>query len=82
MVNTSNIRQRMEVLGLSGGYVGIVDAVQGNTIRLAHEDPDSGGEYHFIPLDWVQSVDEAVHLNKPYDDAMREWQTGPLVAGT
>ena len=25
---TSNIRQRMEVLGLSGGYVGIVDAVE------------------------------------------------------
>lgn len=76
MVNTAQLHERMEVLGSAGGYVGTVDKVVGNSIRLAHEDPDSGGDYHFIPLEWIESVDHAVHLNRLYDDAMREWGTG------
>jgi hypothetical protein len=75
MVDTAKIEAHMEVVGSEGGYVGIVDAVEGNSIRLAHEDEGTTGEYHYIPLDWVGSVDEAVHLNRPFDDAMREWQT-------
>lgn len=80
-MNATNIRKGMDVVGSTGGYVGIVDQVEGASIRLAHEDPDSGGEYHFLPLDWVGSVDDAVHLDRPFDEAMRDWQTAPIGAG-
>lgn len=82
MTDTSKIRAGMEVVGSLHGYVGKVDAIDGNAIRLAHEDPGPDSEYHFIPLDWVASVDEAVHLNRPYDDAMHEWKTGPKSTGS
>ena len=74
-MNTSNIREGMEIVGSYGGYVGKVDKVDGKYIRLAHEDPEAGGEYHFIPLNWVEKVDSAVHLNQPFDDAMQHWAT-------
>jgi len=70
----------MEIVGSFGGYVGKVEQVEGNCIRLAHEDPEPGGDYHFIPLKWVDSVDEVVHLNRPFDDAMREWETAMVMA--
>jgi len=81
-MNAAMIHERMEVLCSTGGYVGTVDEIVGGSIRLAHEDPESGGDYHYIPLDWVESVDEAVHLDRPFDDAMREWQTAPIGAGS
>jgi hypothetical protein len=81
MANPTNIREGMEVLGTDTGYVGKVDKVEGKSIRLAHEDPEPGGDYHFIPLDWVESVDDAVHLNRAHDEAMRQWETAPAGAG-
>ncbi len=77
MVDTSKIRPGMEVVGLFHGYVGIVDTIEEHGIRLAHEDLESGGEYHYIPLDWVKAVDETVHLDRAFDHAMRQWQTEP-----
>jgi len=65
----------MEVVGSNGGYVGKVDKVEAKSIRLAHEDPGPGGQYHFIPATWVKAVDDAVHLDRACEDAMREWET-------
>lgn len=75
------IRTGMEVVGSTGGYVGKVDRVDGDRIRLAHEDPEPGGDYHFIPIAWVDAVDDVVHLNRPFDDAMRDWETATVTAG-
>ena len=45
-------------------------------IKLAKNDPTAGGEHHFIPLAWVERVDEHVHLSKTTEDARAEWQGG------
>lgn len=81
MTNTATIQHGMEVVGSDSGYVGVVDTIEGSSIRLAHEDPEPGGDYHYLPLDWVESIDQSVHLNKPHDDAMREWNAAPIGAG-
>jgi hypothetical protein len=52
-----------------------VDRVEGNSIKLAKNDPKAGGQHHMIPMNWVERVDEHVHLNKDCGAAMREWQT-------
>lgn len=36
---------------------------------------DSMGKHHFIPLNWVTSVDAKIHLDRPGEQAMREWRT-------
>jgi hypothetical protein len=73
-----DIREHMEVVGSDGGHVGVVDHVEGETLKLTRDDRDAGGQHHWIPMDWVSSVDDTVHLSKNRDDAMRQWQTeGP-----
>jgi hypothetical protein len=81
MGNTSNIREHMEVLGSCGNRVGAVDRIEGLSLKLTRNDPEARGEHHYIPLDWVASVDEAVHLNKPCDDVRQEWQAHPVREG-
>jgi hypothetical protein len=45
-----------------------------NAIKLTK---DGSGEHHFIPMSWVTSVDDKVHVDRPGDQAMREWSTTP-----
>ncbi|MBY0514290.1 MAG: DUF2171 domain-containing protein [Gemmataceae bacterium] len=75
MTMTKNIREHMEVIGSCGSHLGVVDHVDGNSIKLAKNDPNSGGVHHWIPMDWVERIDEHVHLNKNCGEAMRDWQT-------
>ncbi len=44
----------------------------GNTIKLKK---DENGQHHWIPVSWVTSVDDKVHLDRPGDQAMKEWMT-------
>jgi hypothetical protein len=65
----------MEVVGSDGRHVGIVDHLEGkDRIKLAKHDPKSGGRHHFIPVGWVDHVNEHVLLNKSSRDAMDQWQ--------
>ena len=65
MLNTNQIREHMEVLGSDGVHVGTVDRMQGvDRIKLTKNDPVSEGTHHFVPLDWVDHIDNKVHLNK------------------
>jgi len=74
-MNKEQIREHMEVLGSDGKHVGTVDHLEGeNQIKLAKKDPSAGGKHHFIPLDWVDHVDKAVHLNLKSAEAKKEWQ--------
>jgi hypothetical protein len=41
---------------------------------LTKDDPKAGGRHHLISIDWVGYVDRKVHLNKPSQKAMSEWQ--------
>jgi hypothetical protein len=67
----------MEVLGSDGQHVGAVDSLQGSsTIKLTKSDLKAGGQHHLIPTDWVDHVDQHVHLNKSGADVTSHWQHG------
>jgi hypothetical protein len=64
------------VVGLDGNHVGIVDHLEtADRIILSKDDPKAGGRQHLISIDWVDYVDQKVHLNKPSTKATSEWQT-------
>src|SRR6516164_417371 len=45
------IKEHMEVLGADGVHVGTADKLEGRDhVKLTKDDPDAGGEHHFIPL--------------------------------
>ena len=72
MVETKNISEHMPVVCSDGGQFATVDHLDGNSIKLTK---DEKGQHHWIPLDWVTRVDEHVHVDRPGDQAMREWMT-------
>ena len=58
MVAPMMIKEKMEVLGKDGVHVGTVDHMEGaDEVKLTKDDPDAGGEHHFIPLAWVEHVE-------------------------
>jgi hypothetical protein len=71
----------MEVLGSDGSRVGVVDRVEGLSIKLTRGTPEARGEHRFIPLEWVERVDQQVHLNRASADVQQEWQAHPVKEG-
>ena len=63
----------MDVIGSDGQHVGVIDHVDGPTIKLKKMDPASGGQHHLIPTDWVKSVDGKVMLKTAAADVMSRW---------
>ena len=77
MVNASQIREHMEVVGSDGEHVGTVDKVEGNSIKLTKNDPQAGGQHRYISIDTVESVDEdEVQLNITAEQALQEAMRG------
>lgn len=75
MTNTAQIREDMKVTGSDGQPVGTVDKVEGNRIKLTRNDPAAQGRHHYIPLDWVATVEQdTVKLNKSAREAQQSWQ--------
>ena len=71
--STADIREHMDVYGSCGNFLGKVDHVEGDQIKLTKNDsPD--GQHHLIPLSWVAKVHDHIHLNKNCGEAKREWQ--------
>lgn len=71
--NIAIIQEHMPVVCSEGGQFATVDHLDaGNTIKLTRDD---SGQHHWIPQDWVTSVDTAVHIDRPGDQAMREWSS-------
>ncbi len=74
MIDASQIKEHMEVVGSDQGHVGTVDHVLGQRLKLTRTDPAASGEHHFIHLDSVQSVAEGrVVLNRTAAQAKDEW---------
>jgi len=70
----SDVKERMDVIASCGTKVGVVDHVESGTIKLTKNDsPD--GQHHFIPMGWVDHVDNHVHLKKNSQDAKQEWKS-------
>jgi hypothetical protein len=75
MFKSLDIQKDMEVVGLDGKHVGTVDHLEtADRIILSKDDPKAGGRRHLISIDWVDYVDQKVHLNKPSTKATSEWQ--------
>ena len=71
----SLIKPDMPVVCSNHGQFAVVDHLEGRDhIKLAK---DASGQHHYIPLTWVTSVDDKVHVNRPGAQAMREWTTTP-----
>ena len=73
MIDSDQVKPDMRVLCSKHKQFAKVDRVENGQIKLKK---DPSGQNHYIPLSWVQSVDEAVHLDRPGAQAMREWSTG------
>jgi hypothetical protein len=75
MIQSSQIREHMEVVGSDGGHVGRVDQVTADEIELARMDLGAGFKHHMIPLSWVDHLDgDQVCLNMTKDAAKRAWK--------
>jgi len=69
------IKPHMPVVCSNNRQFAVVDHVEGRDyIKLAKDDQ---GQHHYIPLTWVASVDDKVHVDRPGDQAMAEWDTNP-----
>ena len=67
------IKPHMAVVCSEHKQFATVDHVETNSIAVA----DSGGTAHFIPMQWIASVDDKVHIDRPGTRAMREWKSRP-----
>lgn len=75
MAEMSNVKEHMPVVCSNSGQFGTVDHVDGNMIKLTK---DQSGQHHWIPQSWVTTVDDKVHVDRPGQQAMKEWSTtGP-----
>jgi superoxide dismutase, Fe-Mn family len=72
-IHVEEIKPGMPVVGSPDGQLGVVEHVIGRgNIRLQ---PDQKGQPHFIPLSWVNDVDDKVHLDRSGDQAKKQWST-------
>jgi hypothetical protein len=70
-VSAASLRENMLVLGADGDTLGTVDGPDAdNTVRLK---PDTLGQAHWLPLDWIARVDDQAHLDRPTAQARQEW---------
>jgi hypothetical protein len=74
MINASQIKSHMEVVGSDGGHVGKVDQIVGAEIELAKFDWGSGLKHHLIPVSWVDHVDDKVCLSLTKAQAKAAWR--------
>jgi hypothetical protein len=74
MTDTSMIKEHMPVVCSNNMQFGTVDRVEGDSIKLTKDDQ---GQHHWIPTEWVTRVDSQVHVDRPGQQAMREWFTSP-----
>jgi hypothetical protein len=73
MIEPNQIKANMSVVCSENGQFAVVDHMQGrDNIKLKK---DKSGQHHYIPLSWVKSVDDKVHVDRAGDQAMRDWST-------
>lgn len=76
MINASEVREHMSVVGSDGAHVGTVDHCENDRIKLAKNDPASGGQHHYLMLGDVDRVDgDKLCLKYSAKEAMQRWQS-------
>ncbi len=71
--NVGTVMAHMDVIASDGTKVGTVDHMDGaDTIKLAKTtSPD--GEHHYIPMAWVDHIDQHVHLKRTTAEVKAAW---------
>lgn len=72
MIDGTQIREHMEVVGSDGKHIGKVDHVRGNELELTRS--LAVGKHHFLPLSLVARVDDKVRLSVTEDGAKDMWR--------
>ena len=76
----ANVRERMDVIASCGKKIGVVDHIEGDSLKLTKNDsPD--GQHHYIPSTWVDHVDSHVHLSKNSMEAEKGWKADAASCG-
>ncbi|HEX7670093.1 MAG TPA: DUF2171 domain-containing protein [Polyangiaceae bacterium] len=74
-VDPEDIRPGLPVVCSENGQFAVVDHLEGkDTIKVKK---DKSGQHHYMPLSWVTFVDDKVHVDRPGDQAMRDWSATP-----
>jgi hypothetical protein len=73
MIDASQIKPHTPVVCSNNGQFATVDHMEGQDIIKLSK--DHSGQHHYIPLSWVTSVDDKVHIDRPGPQAMKEWTT-------
>lgn len=75
MSSVSLVKEHMDVISSDRKAVGTVDHVDGpNKIKLTKRSSPNGEHHHFIPVAWIDHVDQHVHLNKTGADVTAHWE--------
>ncbi len=62
-VETSKIKEHMDVIAAAGEMIGKVDHLRDGKIKpTKNHSPD--GRHHLVPLAWIDHIDAHVHLKK------------------
>lgn len=73
MIDASQIRNHMEVVGSDGQHVGTVDHL---CIKLTKNDPAAGGKHHILEIEDVAGVEDGkVKLSVSADEAKQKQKT-------
>ncbi len=69
----SRIREHMDVISSDRKMVGKVDRVEGDRLRLTKQSSADGQHHHLIPVEWLERVDQHVHLVKTGEEVTASW---------
>ena len=77
MVQASQIKDHMQIVGSDGQQLGLVERMEGSSrIKFAPKGAAAGAD-NFIPLAWVASVEgQTVRLSKSSHDVQQELERG------
>lgn len=80
MIETSAIREHMEIIGADGVHIGTVDKIEGDRIKLTRQDlnvevdgasSSHAGHHHYIPTGLVADIEgDQVRLSATGANAM------------
>lgn len=81
MVDTSSIKEHMNVIGADGVHVGTVDHLDGDRIKLTKNDSPStqdgqGAKHHYLPVGLIAEIEgDDIRLSATAQNAQDMFET-------
>jgi hypothetical protein len=75
MINPTQIQKHMDVVSSRNEPLGSVDHVQGSSVKLVR---DAVGQHHLVPIAWIESIDDKIHLTRSAEEVERLWAGEPF----